>query len=125
MKADLDEVIDAVKVWLSLSNNNRWLIIYNNYDNLKVAGDMDPALVDIRKFIPEVYHDSVTIISKYRSSCASKSWRMYTIACQILSDMSVLTTFSVKGSAHLINRSISSFASHSQKSFRILPTPWR
>jgi len=33
MKENLDEVIDAVKAWLSLPNNTRWLMIYDNYDN--------------------------------------------------------------------------------------------
>ena len=31
IKENLDEVIDAVKAWLSLPNNTRWLMIYDNY----------------------------------------------------------------------------------------------
>src|SRR5438045_8867232 len=61
MKGNLDEVIDAVKSWLSLPNNTRWLMIYDNYDNPKLASNIDPAAVDIRKFLPESYQGSVII----------------------------------------------------------------
>jgi hypothetical protein len=43
MKGDLDEVIDAVKAWLSLPYNTRWLMIYNNYDNPKSAKKNRPS----------------------------------------------------------------------------------
>src|SRR6266536_3679635 len=42
MKGNLDELIDTVKTWLSLPHNTRWLMIYDNYDNPKVTGNMDP-----------------------------------------------------------------------------------
>jgi AAA+ ATPase superfamily predicted ATPase len=55
VKKNLNEVIDAVKVWLSLLNNTRWLMIYNNYNNPKLLGNADPAAVDICKFLLESY----------------------------------------------------------------------
>ena len=64
MKENLDEVIDAVKSWLSLPNNTRWLMIYDNYDNPKLASNMDPAAVDIRKFLPESYQGSVIVTTR-------------------------------------------------------------
>src|ERR1700722_16147505 len=64
MKENLDEVIDAVKAWLSLPNNTRWLIIYDNYDNPKLPGNMDPVALDIRKFLPESYQGSVIITTR-------------------------------------------------------------
>jgi hypothetical protein len=64
MKENLDEVIDAVKAWLSLPNNTRWLIIYDNYDNPKLPGNTDPAVVDIRKYLPESYQGSVIITTR-------------------------------------------------------------
>jgi hypothetical protein len=64
LKENLDEVVDAVKVWLSLPNNTRWLMIYDNYDNPKVAGKADSAAVDIRKFLPESYQGSVIITTR-------------------------------------------------------------
>jgi hypothetical protein len=64
IKENLDEVIDAVKEWLSLPNNTRWLMIYDNYDNPKFAGSTDPAAVDIRKYLPESHQGSVIITTR-------------------------------------------------------------
>jgi hypothetical protein len=64
IEGGLDEVIDAVKAWLSLPNNTRWLMIYDNYDNLKSAKNADPAAVDIRQFLPESYQGSVIITTR-------------------------------------------------------------
>ncbi|KAN0075132.1 P-loop containing nucleoside triphosphate hydrolase protein [Elaphomyces granulatus] len=57
IKENIDEVIDGVNEWLSLPNNTRWLMIYDNYDNPKSAGNTDSAAVDIRKYLPESYQD--------------------------------------------------------------------
>ena len=64
IKENLDNVIDAVKEWLSLPNNTRWLMIYDNYDNPKLAGNTDPAAVNIHKFLPESYQGSVIITTR-------------------------------------------------------------
>ncbi len=63
-KGDLDEVVDAVKAWLSLRNNSRWLMIYDNYDNPKLPGNWDSAAVDIQKFLPESYQGSVIVTTR-------------------------------------------------------------
>jgi Cdc6-like AAA superfamily ATPase len=60
----LDEVVDAVKAWLSHPENTRWLMIYDNYDNPKVPGNTDPAAVDIRKYLPEAFQGSVVITTR-------------------------------------------------------------
>src|SRR5882762_3205547 len=64
IKENFDEVIDAVKAWLSLPNNTRWLMIYDNYDNPKLPRNTHPAAVDIRKFLPESYQGSVIITTR-------------------------------------------------------------
>jgi hypothetical protein len=64
VKGDLDELIDAVKAWLSMPNNTRWLIIYDNYDNPKSAKNPDPIAVDIHQFFPESYQGSVIITTR-------------------------------------------------------------
>ncbi|KAG4427572.1 hypothetical protein IFR05_016945, partial [Cadophora sp. M221] len=61
---NLDEVTNAVKAWLSLPNNTRWLMIYDNYDNLKLPGKTNPAAVDIWKYLPESYQGSVIITTR-------------------------------------------------------------
>jgi hypothetical protein len=61
---NLDEAVDAVKAWLSLPNNTRWLMIYDNYDNPKLPRNMDPTAVDIQKFLPESYQGFVLITTR-------------------------------------------------------------
>lgn len=61
---NLDEVVESVKSWLSLPNNTRWLMIYDNYDNPKLPGNTDPTAVDIRKFLPESYQGSILITTR-------------------------------------------------------------
>ena len=64
MKGDLDEVINAIKGWLSLLHNTRWLMIYDNYDNPKSVKNIDLAAVDICQFLPESYQGSVIITTR-------------------------------------------------------------
>jgi hypothetical protein len=61
---NLDEVVDAVEEWLSLPNNKRWLIVYDNYDNPKLPGHTDPAAVDICKCLPKSYQGSVIVTTR-------------------------------------------------------------
>jgi len=63
-KENLDEVVDAVKAWLSRPNNTRWLTIYDNYDNPKLPRNTDPGAVDICKFLPESYQGSIIITTR-------------------------------------------------------------
>jgi hypothetical protein len=37
-------------------------MIYNNYDNLKLPNTIDPAAIDIRIFLLELYQESIIII---------------------------------------------------------------
>ncbi|KAH6691821.1 putative vegetative incompatibility protein HET-E-1 [Leptodontidium sp. MPI-SDFR-AT-0119] len=61
---NLDKLVEFVKAWLSLPNNIRWLMIYDNYDTPKLSGKADPAAVDIRKFLPESYQGSIIITTR-------------------------------------------------------------
>jgi hypothetical protein len=61
---NLDEVIDAVKAWQGLAYNTRWLMIYDNYDNPRLASNTDPTAVDITKYLPEVYQGSVLVTTR-------------------------------------------------------------
>jgi hypothetical protein len=62
--SDLDKVANAVKRWLDHPKNTQWLIIYDNYDNPKLRGNTEPTAVDIRQYLPEVYHGSVVITTR-------------------------------------------------------------
>jgi hypothetical protein len=41
------------KRWLDHPKNARWLMVFDNYDNPKVPGNVDHTAVDIRQFLPE------------------------------------------------------------------------
>jgi len=64
MNQNLNEVVDSVKSWLSIPNNTRWLMIFDNYDNPKLFGRTDPAAVDIRSFFPESFQGSIIITTR-------------------------------------------------------------
>ena len=61
---DLDQVVYAVKAWLDLQKNRHWLMIYDNYDNPKISGNIDPTAVDIRQFLPGSDHGSILITTR-------------------------------------------------------------
>jgi hypothetical protein len=72
---DLDQVVYAVKAWLDLQKNTRWLIIYDNYDNPKIPGNLDRSAIDIRQFLPRSDQGSTIITT--RSSRVSQGRRVY------------------------------------------------
>ncbi|RMZ87477.1 hypothetical protein DV736_g5297, partial [Chaetothyriales sp. CBS 134916] len=41
LDGNLDQVVAAVKTWLNLRRNTRWLMIYDNYDNPRTPGNLD------------------------------------------------------------------------------------
>jgi hypothetical protein len=62
--SDLDEAAEAVKRWLSSAGNDRWLVIYDNYDTPKLPGHNEPGTFDIRPFFPEANHGAVLITTR-------------------------------------------------------------
>jgi hypothetical protein len=65
MTGDLDEVIDAVRAWLSLPGNTRWLMIYDNYDNPILPGSINSTTLDIAEYLPESWQGSVIITTRW------------------------------------------------------------
>lgn len=63
-KQNLDEVVESVKAWLSLPNNTRWLMIYDNYDTPELPGKTDPLAINVKKFLPEAYQGSIIITTR-------------------------------------------------------------
>ncbi|KAI1172158.1 kinesin light chain [Nemania sp. FL0916] len=61
---DNAKVIDAVKTWLSLPGNTRWLLIYDNYDDPKLCDGPNDTGVDIDLFLPEAYQGSVIVTTR-------------------------------------------------------------
>ncbi|KAI0451347.1 hypothetical protein F5B21DRAFT_487237 [Xylaria acuta] len=74
--SDPDETIASVKAWLSLPNNTRWLLVYDNYDNPKLPNSEDSTAIDIQKYLPEVYQGSVVITTRSSQVKIGHSIRM-------------------------------------------------
>jgi hypothetical protein len=90
---NLDEAAEAIKRWLSSAGNDRWLVIFDNYDMPKLPGHDEPGTFDIRPFLPEAHHGAVLITT--RSSqlqlgrpVAVKKLRNIEHSLEILSQMS-------------------------------------
>jgi hypothetical protein len=84
LSGNLDDVVNAVKIWLSLANNTRWLLIYDNYDNPKLPGIIDSTAIDIRKYLPESYQGSVIVTT--RSSRVTIGHRIHIRKLENMSD---------------------------------------
>lgn len=59
-----EETIEAVKAWLSLPNNTRWLLIYDNLDNPRWTNSAEGAGIDIHQFLPTAYQGSIIITTR-------------------------------------------------------------
>jgi hypothetical protein len=75
LDGDLDQVVTAVKTWLNLQKNARWLMVYDNYDNPRTPRKLDRLAVDIREFIPRADHGSIVITT--RSAQVSQGHRIH------------------------------------------------
>ncbi|KAJ5365664.1 Disease resistance protein [Penicillium concentricum] len=92
---ELDEIVKAVKQWLDEPMNDRWLIIYDNYDNPLLrnrtgkrpssasfveadTNDNDDDLTkafDLQKFLPETDHGAIVVTT--RSSMVKLGQRLH------------------------------------------------
>jgi nitrogen regulatory protein PII len=61
---NLDEMVEAVKWWLGSAGNDKWLIVYDNYDRPKLPAHDEPGTFDIRLFLPEAHHGAVLITTR-------------------------------------------------------------
>ncbi|KAI0401063.1 hypothetical protein F4802DRAFT_609620 [Xylaria palmicola] len=64
MKQDHGEIVDAVKSWLSLPGNTRWLLIYDNFDDPKLGNDTGDGSINIGRFLPKAYQGAVIITTR-------------------------------------------------------------
>ncbi|KAF2738506.1 HET-domain-containing protein [Polyplosphaeria fusca] len=84
LEGDLNRVVNAVKTWLSLKGNTRWLMIYDNYDNPQTPGSSDRTTVGIRRYLPESDHGSLIITT--RSARVSQGQRLHVQKLTALED---------------------------------------
>ncbi|KAH7016085.1 kinesin light chain 1 [Microdochium trichocladiopsis] len=64
LQQDHDEIIQAVKAWLSLPGNTRWLLVYDNYDDPKLPGRVSATAIDIHQFLPTAYQGSIIVTTR-------------------------------------------------------------
>lgn len=64
LDGNLDQVVAAVKAWLKLRGNTQWLVVYDNYDNPQIPGNLDDSSMDIRSFLPRCDPGSVIITTR-------------------------------------------------------------
>jgi hypothetical protein len=64
---DIDEVVASIRKWLSIKENHRWMLVFDNVDNPSVAGNKDPQAYDIRKYFPETHHGSIIVTTRSSS----------------------------------------------------------
>jgi len=57
-RLDDEAILIQVSVWLSQLDNNRWLLIFDNYD--------DPDQFNIREYYPSVAHGSIIVTTRQR-----------------------------------------------------------
>ena len=61
---DERQAIQKVKHWLSLPNNNRWLLVLDNYDDPNLPGLKSSTGYDIRTFFPQRNQGSILITTR-------------------------------------------------------------
>lgn len=75
LEEDLDRVVTAVKTWLNLRYNTRWLMIYDNYDNPRTPDYSDRSTVDVRQYLPG--NDQGSVIITTRSASVTQGRRLH------------------------------------------------
>jgi hypothetical protein len=61
---DEDSAIKQVKQWFSFPNNDRWLLILDNYDDPKLPGIKSTTGYDIRSYFPSRSQGSIIITTR-------------------------------------------------------------
>lgn len=61
---DSDQMVEAMKQWLSAKDNFQWMLVFDNIDNPKLPGINDPQAYDIRSYFPEVHQGFILITTR-------------------------------------------------------------
>ena len=59
-----DRMVQEVRQWFSLPDNDGWLVIYDNYDNPHVPRVTTTTTYDIRDYFPHRGHGSILITTR-------------------------------------------------------------
>jgi hypothetical protein len=58
------ETVEQVRKWLSKPDNNRWLLILDNYDNPILPQTNDPEAYDLKLYFPQKHQGSIIITTR-------------------------------------------------------------
>lgn len=61
---DPDQVVDAMKRWLSVKTNTRWMLVFDNIDNPKLPRMSDPHAYDIKSYFPTAHQGFILITTR-------------------------------------------------------------
>lgn len=61
-----NEVVEAVKKWLSAKDNTQWMVVFDNVDNPKLPGNNDPQAYHIKSYFPKADQGYILITTRSR-----------------------------------------------------------
>ncbi|KAK2608781.1 hypothetical protein QQS21_002638 [Conoideocrella luteorostrata] len=92
-----NEVVEAVRIWLSLSGNTRWLIVFDNYDNPSLN---DHIGININNFLPTAYQGSIIITTRLSQVDIGHSVRIRKLE-SMEDSLKILSLTSCRGGLHI------------------------
>jgi NB-ARC domain len=76
VRHDQDQMVQQIWRWLSIRENNRWLVIYDNYDDPRLPGVRSSTGYDIRRFFPQQVQGSILITTRFPRLTFAKQVRL-------------------------------------------------
>jgi hypothetical protein len=71
-----ERMVQQARQWLSQPDNNKWLVIYDNYDDPRLPGINSSTAYDIRDFFPHRVHGSILITTRSPRLIYAKQLRL-------------------------------------------------
>ena len=69
-------MVQQARQWLSRPGNDRWLVVYDNYDDPRLPGIDSSTGYDIRNFFPQRVHGSILITTRSPRLTFAKNLRL-------------------------------------------------
>ena len=69
-------MVQQARQWLSRPGNDRWLVVYDNYDDPRLPGIDSSTGYDIRNFFPQRVHGSILITTRSPRLTFAKQLRL-------------------------------------------------
>jgi hypothetical protein len=71
-----ERMVQQARQWLSRPGNDRWLVVYDNYDDPRIPGIDSSTGYDIRNFFPQRVHGSILITTRSPRLTFAKQLRL-------------------------------------------------